>query len=231
MFGWLFCQTLPIYNVYVKSFTETVGQVDLEVTKIRRKKMRKIALILVSLMFAGCFLTAQTYNIGDTGPGGGIVFYVSEIAFPVPQPNGETKMCRYMEVSPVDIGKSQWGDCSKEDPYTLQGLGTGLMNTYNIVSYNADKMTTANCAAYACLMYSTQTTRKGEWWLPSKVELNLLYKNLRDKVIATGSDYYPDYWSSSQGSYSDAWSQSFSDGDQNYTSKISTYFVRAVRAF
>ena len=197
--------------------------------------MRKIALILVSLMFAGCFLTAQTYNIGDTGPGGGIVFYVSEIAFPVPQPNGETKMCRYMEVSPVDIGESQWGrDGYKEDPYTLQGLGTGLMNTYNIVSYNADNMTTANCAAYACLMYSTQTTRKGEWWLPSKVELNLLYKNLRDKVIATGSgyDYYDYYWSSSASSSDNAYYQEF-DCDQDYSDKHKGYAfsVRAVRAF
>ena len=89
-------------------------------------------------------------------------------------------MCRYMEVSPVDIGESKWGygrSPHDNDPYTLEGLGTGLMNTYNIVSYNADNMTTANCAACACLMYSTQTTRKGEWWLPSRVELNLLYKN------------------------------------------------------
>ena len=198
--------------------------------------MRKIALILVSLMFAGCFLTAQTYNIGDTGPGGGIVFYVSDVAFPVPQPNGETKMCRYMEVSPVDIGKSQCGDCSKEDPHTLQGLGTGLMNTYNIVSYNADNMTTANCAAYACLMYSTQTTRKGEWWLPSRVELNLLYKNLRDKVIATSSDYRNYYWSSSQYYYdrsTETWYQSFYDGswDDGFNYERHTYSVRAVRAF
>ena len=198
--------------------------------------MRKIALILVSLMFAGCFLTAQTYNIGDTGPGGGIVFYVSEIAFPVPQPNGETKMCRYMEVSPVDIGESKWGeDGYEEEPYTLQGLGTGLMNTYNIVSFNADKMTTANCAAYACLMYSTQTTRKGEWWLPSKVELNLLYKNLRDKVIATSSgneEYGYCYWSSSE-SYKDrlydAFYKRFSDGGQG--SSYGRCSVRAVRAF
>ena len=199
--------------------------------------MRKIALILVSLMFAGCFLTAQTYNIGDTGPGGGIVFYVSEIAFPVPQPNGETKMCRYMEVSPVDIGKSQCGDGSEEEPHTLRGLGTGLMNTYNIVSYNADNMTTANCAAYACLMYSTQTTRKGEWWLPSSVELNLLYKNLRDKVIATSSgneeyEYY--YWSSSLYYYDRSTytrNQSFSDGGQGSYRKNNALSVRAVRAF
>ena len=196
--------------------------------------MRKITLILVSLMFAGCFLTAQTYNIGDTGPGGGIVFYVSDVAFPVPQPNGETKMCRYMEVSPVDIGESQWGDGYEEDPHTLQGLGPGLMNTYNIVSYNADNMTTANCAAYACLMYSTQTTRKGEWWLPSSVELNLLYKNLRDKVIATSSgneeyEYY--YWSSSQANNSHSWLQRFSDGNQGYNYKYFTDSVRAVRAF
>jgi hypothetical protein len=193
--------------------------------------MRKIALILVSLMFAGCFLTAQTYNIGDTGPGGGIVFYVSDVAFPVPQPNGETKMCRYMEVSPVDIGESEWGlgrSPHDKDPYTLEGLGTGLMNTYNIVSYNADNMTTANCAAYACLMYSTQTTRKGEWWLPSKVELNLLYKNLRDKVIATSSGTYTAYWSSSENYNCDAWSKSFSNGGRGSYSKNS---VRAVRAF
>lgn len=195
--------------------------------------MRKIALILVSLMFAGCFLTAQTYNIGDTGPGGGIVFYVSEIAFPVPQPNGETKMCRYMEVSPVDIGSCAWGNGYKEEPHTLQGLGTGLMNTYNIVSYNADNMTTANCAAYACLKYSTQTTRKGEWWLPSMVELNLLYKNLRDKVIATKSGDGV-YWSSSQVNYDylDAWYQSFSDGYQyHHDRKDYALSVRAVRAF
>lgn len=192
--------------------------------------MRKIALILVSLMFAGCFLTAQTYNIGDTGPGGGIVFYVSDVAFPVRQPNGETKMCRYMEVSPVDIGESKWGDGYEEDPHTLQGLGTGLMNTYNIVSYNADNMTTANCAAYACLMYSTQTTRKGEWWLPSRVELNLLYKNLRDKVIATWSGDGV-YWSSSQRNNNYAWFQRFSDGTQDYGGiKYGTGSVRAVRA-
>ena len=194
--------------------------------------MRKIALILVSLMFAGCFLTAQTYNIGDTGPGGGIVFYVSEIAFPVPQANGETKMCRYMEVSPVDIGSCAWGNSSEKEPYTLHGLGTGLMNTYNIVSYNADNMTTANCAAYACLMYSTQTTRKGEWWLPSKVELNLLYKNLRDKVIATKSGDGV-YWSSSALKDRYGWPQRFSDGSQGYYFNYQDYAisVRAVRAF
>lgn len=139
-----------------------------------------------------------------------------------------------MEVSPVDIGKSQCGDGSKEDPHTLRGLGTGLMNTYNIVSYNADNMTTANCAAYACLMYSTQTTRKGEWWLPSRVELNLLYKNLRDKVIATSSGYRDYYWSSSQyNSNYGAWYQSFSDGSKDYGFNLEkyTYSVRAVRAF
>lgn len=105
------------------------------------------------------------------------------------------------------------------------------MNTYNIVSYNADNMTTANCAAYACLMYSTQTTRKGEWWLPSRVELNLLYKNLRDKVIATRSGYDDYYWSSSQNVSSNAWYQRFSDGYRYSTYKSYTGSVRAVRAF
>ena len=175
---------------------------------------------------------AKTYDIGDVGPGGGIVFYVSEVAFPVHQPDGSSKMCNYLEVSPFEIGKITWCNRERCNVSTSDGLGAGLINTRNIISAH-NRATTTNCAAYACSKYYTQTTKQGEWYLPSKTELDLLYRNLRDKVIATGSNGY--HWSSSQDSNHRAWSQSFSDGHQdNYyylDYKYLTYSVRAVRAF
>lgn len=182
---------------------------------------------------------AKTYDIGDVGPGGGIVFYVSEVAFPVHQPNGGTKMCNYLEVSQLEVGKISWCACpygKKNNQWcnvsTSDGLGAGLINTANIINaFHGETNTTTNCAAYACSKYYTQTTQQGEWYLPSKTELDLLYRNLRDKVISTGSDGY--HWSSSQYSNNYAWYQRFSDGDQRsyYTGKRYTYSVRAVRAF
>lgn len=178
---------------------------------------------------------AKIYNIGDVGPGGGIVFFVSEVAFPVHQPNGGTKMCNYLEVSQLDVGKTKWcwhWDCSVS---LSDGLGAGLINTRNIVSKHSFAKT-ENCAAYACSKYYTQTTKQGEWYLPSKIELDLLYRNLRDEVISTSPSTNGNhtYWSSSRGHNGYAFHgyyQRFSDGYQNYCSMDSTLSVRAIRAF
>lgn len=178
---------------------------------------------------------AKTYDIGDVGPGGGIVFYVSEVAFPVHQPNGSSKMCNYLEVSQLEVGKISWCACpygKKNNQWcnvsTSDGLGAGLINTCNIISAH-NSATTTNCAAYACSKYYTQTTQQGEWYLPSKTELDLLYRNLRDKVISTGSNDW--YLSSSMCGNHLAWYQKFSDGRQYYLFKYENYSVRAVRAF
>ena len=86
-----------------------------------------------------------------------------------------------------------------------------------------------NCAAYVCYKYSTATSSAGEWFLPSKDELNLMYKNVGSKIRAGASDDW--HWSSSLDYNDDAWIQSFSDGHQLSTSRDFTYCVRAVRAF
>jgi TolB-like protein len=54
----------------------------------------------------------KTYNIGDTGPGGGIIFYYSKAGFDVYEPDGSTKKCHYLEVSKFDLGKISW--CSQK---------------------------------------------------------------------------------------------------------------------
>lgn len=181
----------------------------------------------------------KTYNIGDDGPGGGIIFYYSEAGFDVYEIDGSTKKCHYLEVSKFDLGKISW--CTQKDRRTsccdittLTSVGAGRINTFKIIksTHKGGTITKENCAALVCYSYSTATTKAGDWFLPSKDELNLLYKNLRNVVLigCTGSNTR--LWSSSQhDDYSFAWYQWPSDDIQGIWSKDSTYSVRAVRAF
>ena len=68
----------------------------------------------------------------------------------------------------------------------------------------------------------------GDWFLPSKGELNQMYVN---KTVIGG--LFPGaYWSSSELSASHAWTQDFFNGRQNDSSgKVTTSAVRPVRAF
>jgi|GEM_PF-519532 len=68
-----------------------------------------------------------------------------------------------------------------------------------------------------------------DWHLPSKEELNLMYKNLHKKGLGFFSASV--YWSSTVGGSGKAWEQSFNDGDQNYGSTNNEDYVRCVRSF
>jgi len=76
----------------------------------------------------------------------------------------------------------------------------------------------------------------GDWYLPSKEELNLMYQN-KATIDATansksGSGFASAYyWSSTEYYGTTAWEQSFVDGSQINYSKDTTGRVRAVRAF
>ena len=65
------------------------------------------------------------------------------------------------------------------------------------------------------------------WRLPTKDELNLLYRN-KDKIGGFASE---GYWSSTEDDDYGAWSHHFSTGVQNYDGKDTRYYVRAVRTF
>lgn len=168
------------------------------------------------------------YKIGDTGPGGGIVFYVSEEGFEVLDGKGGVKKCNYLEVTKEQLACVSWSP----DYKSIQGatgLGYGKANTYKIVSSHSNA-NNGNCAAYVCYKYSTATSSAGEWFLPSKDELNLMYKNVGSKIRAGASGAW--HWSSSPLNDTYAWDQSVSNGDQGYDYlKGRAKCVRAVRAF
>lgn len=68
----------------------------------------------------------------------------------------------------------------------------------------------------------------GDWRLPSKDELDLVYQNLRKPRTITGDEIF---WSSSQ-SYAFFWAQNFGDGGRDdYGDGNLEYSVRAIRSF
>lgn len=177
---------------------------------------------------------AKHYKIGDKGSGGGIVFYYSEEGFSVQDSDDASPVvCHYLECSPNQLESMTWCPCEGEkwcDINTSDGVGAGKLNTARIVNYAHEKQPTpSNCAAYVCLRYSTETTKEGEWYLPSKLELDLIYKNLR-KSGKIGGDAW--HWSSSQSRiFFGACDQRFGDGSPGAHYKDYRYCVRAVRAF
>ena len=101
------------------------------------------------------------------------------------------------------------------------GIGAGMYNTERIIA----NQSTGSYAAQLCANY--QGGGYGDWYLPSKYELNLLYAQ-RFAVGGFASAYY---WSSTEDNTTNAWGQGFDDGTRATTNKDYTYYVRAVRAF
>lgn len=190
---------------------------------------------------------AGRYSIGEKGPGGGIIFYESEAGFSMQEADGTITTCHYLEVSPLELGNLHWCPCEDSnhmcDINTIDGVGAGKLNTAHIVNSAHQKLLTpSNCAAYACSRYSTGTTKVGDWYLPSKMELDLIYKNLVKTGIVKSMQHF---WSSSQEDKNLAWGKWFSDVDVRFDGGMfreagfgggffkphPEFAVRAVRAF
>ncbi|MGP1415327.1 MAG: FlgO family outer membrane protein [Treponema sp.] len=174
------------------------------------------------------------YDVGDDGPGGGIVFYVSKRGFMVHDGLGGKRLCYYLEMSRDTLGESLWFPEYNEIG-TKKELGYGKANTYRILNQLTSKaLTEENCAAYRCSRYFTINTRAGEWFLPSEDELDLMRRNQQERVLA-----YPRrppwYWSSTEVSSYSAYFRTFYNVDdlrEEDMYKVSNeHLVRAVRAF
>lgn len=177
----------------------------------------------------------REWKVGEKGPGGGWIFYASISGFPV-YTGDKMTICHYLECSPDIVGdRATWCSCSSKpwcNVKTYDNIGMGKQNTVNIVSasHSGGALYVFNCAAKACLEYSTEKTKAGDWFLPNKAELNLIYENLVKTGIIKSDRWH---WSSSQLNDYRACYQRFSSGVQgnDYNNKDNNYCVRAVRAF
>lgn len=184
-------------------------------------------------------------GIGNTGPGGGIVFYIA----PKPQPWGQ-----YLEVAPITWNGSNsdpeapWCDVrgvslvsAVADP-ELKGLigdeiGKGKGNT---------QLMTGSCKSGAANLASAyRGGGKSDWFLPSKDELNQLCQyarrgQARGTAVCNSTGILKAefaiglFWSSSESLEFNAWLQTFNpygDGSKSGSDKTIIAPVRPVRAF
>jgi hypothetical protein len=132
--------------------------------------------------------------LGDVGPGGGTVFYVSSSAFTAPTANCMSS-CRYLEAAP-SAGISafvqdayQWSHTTSGNVNTDTVLGSGYLNTAKMVMFDA----TAGYAATVAQSYRGPNNLS-DWFLPSEEELTSL-------VLYSGGSLVSNIgcqWSSSQ---------------------------------
>ena len=119
---------------------------------------------------------------------------------------------------------AKWGCSGSSIPASeATNIGSGSGNTISIVS----SCSATGTAARICSDYSTNGYN--DWYLPAKDELDLIYTNLKKNNIGGFSD--KDYWSSSQESNKNSWSQSFSSGKASAKNKNTSLNVRAIRSF
>ena len=103
------------------------------------------------------------------------------------------------------------------------GIGAGKFNTERIIANQG----AGDYAAQICANY--QGGNYGDWYLPSKYELNLL--SLQKDVVGGFATTGAYYWSSSEYDANGAMMQTFYNGSQSSSGKNYSGYVRAVRAF
>ena len=164
-------------------------------------------------------LALRHYKIGDMTQGG-IVFYIDE--------SGEHGLVSDIVdlASPGNAADSthQWSTVYEDTGASGDGIGAGAMNTLLIVSAQRGDTDSA-----ARLCADLVRGGYGDWYLPSKEELNLMYNNL--KVAGLGGFASTFYWSSTEFASYIAWAQDFDVGFQIFNLKLFNDRVRAVRAF
>ncbi|MEP7142290.1 MAG: DUF1566 domain-containing protein [Ferruginibacter sp.] len=154
-------------------------------------------------------LGISLHSIGESY-GGGIVFYVYD--------NGQHGLIAATADQSTGI---RWNNGTYITTNAVRdGIGA-FSNTAHIIASQGE----GNYAAMPCAKYNGGGY--GDWYLPSKYELNLLY--LQKAVVGGFTINF--YWSSSEFDYAIAWNQFFGNGDQIGSDKEATGYVRAVRAF
>jgi hypothetical protein len=196
--------------------------------------------------------------IGETGPGGGKVFYYLAAGFSCGPTRADT--CHYLEAAPPALGLASfdndsvrttartWAQSPNQttavpnigDMTTGIGVGWGYLNTLAIIAQgNSNPSTSA-----AALAQSYSGGGKSDWYLPSKTEIQYLcnwaingscFANAATLNTGSGATGFvgAQYWTSNEMSSSTALAPGFYQGGFQGLSlaKSGSALVRPIRAF
>lgn len=208
---------------FIKTETDPAGGTDYTITGTSQ---------LLSVPYALHAKTAEsvstTFSVGDFAQGG-IVFWVDE--------TGQHGLVAAKEDQ--STGVRWYAGTHGNTQAKGDGPFSGEANTSIIIAAQvAIGDDGSTYAARICneLQVTEGGKTYGDWYLPSKEELNLMYQN-KATIDATagvngGSGFASaSYWSSTEDANDNAWGQDFDDGAQGNYYKVNTFYVRAVRAF
>jgi len=202
-----------------------------------------------------------TGDIGDTGPGDGIIYYYRAAGFSCGPTRAAT--CKYLEVAPARwLGTSdtstRWAQQQPVDystttvgsgggaTATASAIGWGYINTRAIVA-QGNNATSASAVADSHTV-TVSGVVYADWFLPSKDELNQMCKWARNQAWVTDATACDNsgslnsgpgasgftayyYWSSSESANSLASSRDFNTGASRSDYKFNMFLIRPIRAF
>jgi hypothetical protein len=195
--------SLPFHVVAMRSFPAGVGV--------------KPAASTISLTSNSC-INEGPCAVGDTGPAGGIVFYDAGL-----RSSGD----RYFEVGPVEteVAGVPWKPLTFNDKQTPLYIGTAsasakvqrvLAKAFGMGEANTSKIVQRYRAGNYPARYASTLVFGGfsDWYLPSKEELRLVYRNLGAVVPRLGNFGKSFYWTSSEYDLNNSWTVNFKDGQE-----------------
>ena len=184
-----------------------------------------------------------TGDVGDTGPGGGVIFYYLASGFNCGPTLAAT--CKYLEAAPslwnggAGDPVAKWANNTgavvgtyggSTETATAIAIGSGYRNTLAII-----RAGNSDTGVAAALADSHTVTVEGvtfaDWYLPSVNELAEM--RVRRSSIGGFFDTTNDsiYWSSSESGSNNASRVRFNLGDQAGSGKGLATYVRPIRAF
>jgi hypothetical protein len=172
--------------------------------------------------------TVTTYSVGDFAQGG-VVFWVDETG-------QHGLVCAKSDQS---TGVRWYAGTHGHTRALGDGLYAGKANTAIIISaLVAIGDDGSTYAARICneLQVTSGSKTYGDWYLPSKYELDLMYDNkatINATATANGGSGFAStqYWSSTEYNDYNTWYRNFGSGYQSYYLTYFTFRVRAVRRF
>ena len=167
-----------------------------------------------------------TYKVGDTGPGGGTIFFVDRF--------NEYADFTYLELAPSSTQTLRtWAPSTPTNYQNLpvtgadsKALGAGYQNTIDIVAQGHTNPATSAARYCSDLVSGGQS----DWYLPSVGEMKMicevayLQRGITTLLVDT-------YWTSSETSSNTAWYVNFISTEITQVVKSGSLYVRPVRRF